>query len=87
MTTDPLLASAAMADPAPHLRCRCVLIRDGRPPAPYTDRCTQLPTDTDGLCEHCRSCDATCSQQCCARPGGRVLVDLTAPCQAVEVPF
>ena len=48
-------------DPHPEFRCRCVHRRTvpgmdfTRFAAdPYIDRCRQLPSEEDGLCDHCR---------------------------------
>jgi hypothetical protein len=91
-------------DPHPEFRCRCVnrtRYPDGlnmlRAADPYVDRCPSRPTQEDGLCDHCRQPEGTCTDcdglGCCRHPSqNRQLVDLLTPCldkrpDLAEVPF
>ena len=92
-------------DPHPEFRCRCVnrtvwipeLAHLLSPADPYVDRCPSRPSQEDGLCDHCRQPEGTCTEcdgrGCCRHPSqNRRLVDLMTPCldrrpNLEEVPF
>lgn len=93
------------ADPQPWRRCRCVFRYRGTgrdDPGPYEgwpndfiDRCPDLATQEDGLCDHCRQPVADCETcgdnwpQCCRQPSqSRHLVPIETPCwDRTAVPF